>query len=151
MLRKPQIDDYVKLERYSAFINDTYEYYGFITSIDEEDDCVEIYKDLLEDVEGVFFQKVDSKNIHAYQSCVIRLDSLKIRNYLLQELRKVGIQTQFGTYSSVCQPIYDSDPKLCPNSVDLFHQTLAIPLFDELTEEQIKIVSENIIQLLRKF
>lgn len=120
-------------------------------SIKKRAECVQIYKDLLDDVEGIYFQEVDKNNVHAYQSCVIRLESLKIRNFMFKELRKVGVQTQFGTYSSVCQPIYKMDPKLCPNSVKLFHNTLAIPLFDEITEEQIKIVSENIVKLFRNF
>lgn len=117
-------------------------------SVNIRNNVVKIYKDLLENIEGIHFQRINKNNKHAYQSCVIRLESRKIRDYLFDELRKANVQTQFGTYSSVRQPIYNKSPELCPNSSRLFDQTLAIPLFDDITEKQITYVSEKIIHAL---
>jgi perosamine synthetase len=74
---------------------------------------------------------------HVFQTYAILLDEKINRNRLIVNLRSEGIQTQIGTYSSYIQPVYRNTNDECPNSRYLFEHTLALPLFYELTEEEI--------------
>ncbi len=121
-----------------------------LSSIKKRHEIIKIYRDIIGDGEGIYFQKVDQRNVSSYQACVIRLETQKIRDHLFSELHKVKIQAQFGTYSSVCQPIYNKNEESCPNSVKLFNTSLAIPLFDEISEEEANWVAENIVRICRK-
>ena len=49
---------------------------------------------------------------------------------------KKGIQTQIGTYASHIQPVYNSTDK-CPNSLEIFDKSLALPMYYMLNEEDI--------------
>ncbi len=61
----------------------------------------------------------------------------------MERLLEQGIQTQIGTYSCHIQPIYNSVQK-CPNSLDIFRRSLALPLFYALKEEDIDFVVEHL-------
>ena len=78
-----------------------------------------------------------SKNAkHIYQSYVALVDKRINRNKLIETLMNVGIQTQIGTYASHIQPVYNSGDK-CPNSLDIFNRSLALPMYYMLKEEEI--------------
>ncbi len=71
-----------------------------------------------------------------YQSYVVLLDSDVPRNSLIDRMKQRGIQTTIGTYASHLQPAYGkTDP--CPVSLDVFNRTLALPMFYELTADEI--------------
>ena len=76
---------------------------------------------------------------HVYQSYVALVDKRINRNKLIERLRKEGIQTQIGTYACHVQPVYKSEQK-CPNSLDIFNRSLALPIYYKLKEEDINIV-----------
>ena len=76
---------------------------------------------------------------HVYQSYVALVDKRINRNKLIERLRKEGIQTQIGTYACHVQPVYKSEQK-CPNSLDIFNRSLALPIYYKLKEEDIDIV-----------
>ena len=75
---------------------------------------------------------------HVYQSYVALVDKRINRNKLIERLRKEGIQTQIGTYACHVQPVYKSEQK-CPNSLDIFNRSLALPIYYKLKEEDIDI------------
>ncbi len=75
---------------------------------------------------------------HVYQSYVALVDKRINRNKLIERLRKEGIQTQIGTYACHVQPVYKSEQK-CPNSLDIFNRSLALPMYYKLKEEDIDI------------
>ena len=80
-----------------------------------------------------------SKNVkHIYQSYVALVDKRINRNKLIETLMKKGIQTQIGTYASHIQPVYNSTDK-CPNSIDIFNMSLALPMYYMLKEEDIDV------------
>ena len=80
-----------------------------------------------------------SKDVkHVYQSYVALVDKRINRNKLIERLRKEGIQTQIGTYACHVQPVYKSEQK-CPNSLDIFNRSLALPMYYKLKEEDIDI------------
>jgi dTDP-4-amino-4,6-dideoxygalactose transaminase len=51
-----------------------------------------------------------------------------------------GIQTQIGTYASHIQPVYNSNQK-CPNSLEIFNRSLALPMYYMLEEKDIDIAA----------
>ena len=82
-----------------------------------------------------------SENVkHIYQSYVALLDKHINRNKLIEILMKKGIQTQIGTYASHIQPVYNSTDK-CPNSLDIFNRSLALPMYYTLREEDIDVAA----------
>jgi dTDP-4-amino-4,6-dideoxygalactose transaminase len=78
-----------------------------------------------------------SENVkHIYQSYVAFVDKRINRNRLIMTLMEKGIQTQIGTYASHIQPVYNSNQK-CPNSLDIFNKSLALPMYYMLRKEDI--------------
>jgi perosamine synthetase len=88
---------------------------------------------------------VSRKVKHVYQSYVCLVDRRIKRNRLIVNLKKKGIQTQIGTYASHVQPVYKSRDR-CPNSLDIFNRSLALPIYYRLKEEEIDTISK----ILRK-
>ena len=79
---------------------------------------------------------VSSKVTHVFQSYVCVVDDKINRNKLIARLRNEGIQSQIGTYSSHVQPVYRSKQS-CPVSKHLADHSIALPLYYDLTEEEI--------------
>lgn len=87
-----------------------------------------------------------SENVkHIYQSYVTLVNKRINRNKLIMTLMEKGIQTQIGTYASHIQPVYNSNQK-CPNSLDIFNMSLALPMYYMLKEEEIDVA----VALLKK-
>jgi len=85
-----------------------------------------------------------SQNVlHVYQSYVALVDGKVNRNLLMQKLLEKGIQTQIGTYASHIQPIYQSEQK-CPDSLDLYHRSLALPMYYTLEEQDIDFIAMHL-------
>jgi dTDP-4-amino-4,6-dideoxygalactose transaminase len=93
-----------------------------------------------------------NKNVkHIYQSYVSIVDKKINRNKLIEMLIKKGIQTQIGTYASHIQPVYDFRGK-CPNSLEIFNRTLALPMYYILEYIDIDMVAaslKNVIEELK--
>lgn len=97
----------------------------------------------LEDIDFITKPYVQKDVRHIYQSYVALIDKNINRNKLISKLMKHGIQTQIGTYASHIQPVYASQEK-CPNSLDIFNRSIALPLYYELKEEDIDFVTKSI-------
>lgn len=80
---------------------------------------------------------------HVYQTYAVLLKKEINRNKLIIALKKDGIQSNIGTYACHIQPIYECKYK-CLNSLYLFNKTLALPLFYEMEEKQIKYVVDRL-------
>lgn len=74
--------------------------------------------------------------LHIYQSYVAKLDPKVNRNRVIAYMKARDVQAQIGTYASHIQPAYHYEGK-CPVSLSLHNQTMALPFFYEMTEEQI--------------
>ena len=91
-----------------------------------------------------------SKNVkHIYQSYVALVDRHINRNKLIVTLVKRGIQTQIGTYASHIQPVYNSNQK-CPNSLEIFNRSLALPMYYMLREEDIDVAAAHLKKALEE-
>ncbi len=82
----------------------------------------------LQEIEFIDPPHVNENVKHIYQSYVSIVDKKINRNKLIEMLIKKGIQTQIGTYASHIQPVYDFRGK-CPNSLEIFNRTLALPMY----------------------
>ena len=102
-----------------------------------------LYNKLLADNEHITVPIELTNNFHIYQTYAILLNEKINRNALILDLKKDDIQTQIGTYASHIQPVYNSSD-YCPNSKLLFDQSLALPLYYELTEEQVSFVVKRL-------
>ena len=91
-----------------------------------------------------------SKNVkHIYQSYVALVDKRVNRNKLIETLLKKGIQTQIGTYVSHIQPAYNSKQN-CPNSLEIFNKSLALPMYYTLKEEDIDVAALHLKKALEE-
>lgn len=82
---------------------------------------------------------------HSYQSYVVLVKKNSIRNKLLINLRKWGIGCQIGTYTSCIQPVYQHlNPDHCLNSINVFERSLALPMFPDLSFNQMDVIVEKI-------
>ena len=90
----------------------------------------------LQEIESIASPYVSENVKHIYQSYIALVDKRINRNKLIEILMKKGIQTQIGTYASHIQPVYNSNQK-CPNSLNIFNRSLALPMYYMLEEEDI--------------
>jgi dTDP-4-amino-4,6-dideoxygalactose transaminase len=97
----------------------------------------------LQKIERIELPYVSGNVKHIFQSYVTLVNKRINRNKLIEILMKKGIQTQIGTYSSHIQPVYNSEDK-CPNSLEIFNKSLALPMYYMLKEEDIDVVTSHL-------
>ena len=61
------------------------------------------------------------------------------RDMLANFLMTKGIQTQIGTFSSCVQPVYNSNQE-CANSIKIFKDAIALPMYHEMSEQELDYV-----------
>jgi perosamine synthetase len=70
---------------------------------------------------------------------VIRLDDRLNRDLLIAAMRRRDIETTLGTYALHAQPFfqraYGYGPGDLPNSYRIFRQTLTLPLYPQMADE----------------
>jgi dTDP-4-amino-4,6-dideoxygalactose transaminase len=94
-------------------------------------------------------QHVQPYNEHIYQSYVVLVDKEIDRNDMIVRLKDKGVQTNIGTYSSHIQPVYNADQD-CPNSLDIYNRSLALPMYYGLTTDEIDYAVEKIEEVLEE-
>jgi perosamine synthetase len=82
---------------------------------------------------------------HVYQSYVVGLHPAIDRNAVIFSMKKDDIQCQIGTYASHIQPVYRTNDQ-CPNSKFLFDHSLALPLYYEMTDQDVAVVAEKLLE-----
>jgi len=102
-----------------------------------------LYDSLLKDSSEVSIP-VDGSGGHIYQSYVVTLSEGILRNRLIKVLNEDhGIGTTLGTYSCSLQPVYRSRDK-CPISGFLSEHTLALPIYYEMTDDDVSRVAYHL-------
>ena len=104
--------------------------------IERKRELAKYWDEKLREIEFIELPYVSENVTHIYQSYIALVDERINRNKLIVELMKKGIQTQIGTYASHIQPVYNSNQK-CPNSLEIFNSSLALPMYYMLGEEDI--------------
>ncbi len=115
--------------------------------IERKNELAKYWDEKLEEIEHIEAPFV-SKNVkHIYQSYVSLVGKGIKRDSVIEMLAKDGIQTQIGTYASHIQPVYDFKGK-CPNSLEIFERSLALPMYYMLEEKDIDIVANSLNKVL---
>ncbi|MGQ9582478.1 MAG: DegT/DnrJ/EryC1/StrS family aminotransferase [Thermoplasmatota archaeon] len=74
---------------------------------------------------------------HNYQTYCVRFLRSGIRDRVLRRLHAAGVGCTIGTYSLSLLPLFTGK---CPVGRKLFRTTLALPMYHELREEEVKVV-----------
>ena len=101
----------------------------------------------LENIPYITAPYVRSYNYHNYQGYCTLVDNCIDRNSVIQSLKNKGIGSQIGTYSSFIQPAYGSYYE-CPVSLDIYNRALRLPLYYDLTIDEIDIVVSELKKIL---
>lgn len=111
------------------------------------------YNKKLKTIKSLRLPCAEKFNRHVYQAYTITLDKKVNRGKLLLALRKEGIQTQIGTYALHRQPIYrkttNCNKKDFPNSDFIFEQSLALPMYPELSFRKIDYIASALKRMLK--
>ena len=108
--------------------------------IERKRELAKHWDEKLQEIEFIEAPYVSENAKHIYQSYAALVDKRINRNKLIETLMKIGIQTQIGTYASHIQPVYNSKDK-CPNSLDIFNRSLALPMYYMLKEKDIDVAA----------
>lgn len=81
---------------------------------------------------------------HSYQSYVVMLDEGLDRDRVIAAMRRRGVETTLGTYALHAQPFfqkaYGYTSGELPNSYRIFRQSLTLPLYPQMTTEEMEYV-----------
>ncbi|MEW6506955.1 MAG: DegT/DnrJ/EryC1/StrS aminotransferase family protein [Bacteroidota bacterium] len=113
-------------------------------------ELAENYKKLLAHYEQVFIPRVTTNGKHSYQSFCIFIDH---RDRVMNDMRKLGIEVQIGTYSLHLHNAFKENNNIklhgsFENSLYAFNHCLALPLYHQLTFEQQKFITDKLIEVL---
>jgi dTDP-4-amino-4,6-dideoxygalactose transaminase len=99
-----------------------------------------IYNELLADKHYVKVPTVLEGARHIYQTYCIVLKIKGIRDKVIEKMRKMGIETQIGTYCLHIHPLFAHAKKIgsCEVSEYLYNNSIALPLHYALTYEDQK-------------
>ena len=117
--------------------------------IERKRELAKYWDEKLQEIENISPPHVSENVKHIYQSYVALVDKRINRNKLIETLMKKGIQTQIGTYASHIQPVYNSEDK-CPNSLEVFNRSLALPMYYMLREEDIDVATVHLKRALEE-
>jgi perosamine synthetase len=100
-----------------------------------------IYRNLLAGVEGIIVPTEPDGFLHTYQSYVVMTDDGIDRDVLIGLLGRHGVESAIGTYALHVQPYYRDllghRPGDFPNSFRALKQSLALPMFASMTEDEV--------------
>jgi perosamine synthetase len=111
--------------------------------IERKTELAKYWDEKLQDMEFIAPPHVNENVKPIYQSYVSIVDKRINRNKIIEMLIKKGIQTQIGTYASHIQPVYNFKSK-CPNSLEIFNRSLALPMYYMLEENDIDMVAGSL-------
>jgi dTDP-4-amino-4,6-dideoxygalactose transaminase len=110
------------------------------------------YVELLKRVDGVILPRAAEEHLHVYHLFVVQVDS---RDKVCEALRQKGVGTAIHyptplhlqeAYAHMAMPVGSF-----PVSESCAEKLLSLPMFPELTEEQIAYVSQELIAAVRNF
>jgi dTDP-4-amino-4,6-dideoxygalactose transaminase len=121
--------------------------------IKKRNTLADYYNEKLKDIESIQVPFVDEFNKHVYQTYNVLLEKKINRDNVIMKLREKGVQVQIGTYALHKQPVYkDSvqcDENDFPNTKFVFEQSLALPMYHELTFKDIDYIVSALREVLQ--
>jgi dTDP-4-amino-4,6-dideoxygalactose transaminase len=90
--------------------------------------------------------------VSTYQSYVVVLDDWFDRDAVIRELDRLDIESTIGTYGLHLEPYfrdrYGLTPEMYPNATLAARQSLALPMYPDMTEEDVLHVADSLRQVL---
>jgi dTDP-4-amino-4,6-dideoxygalactose transaminase len=91
---------------------------------------------------------------HIYQSFVVLLDAGYDRNGIVRELHDSGIEATLGTYALHDQPFFQRTygyvSGQLPNSHDAFRRTMTLPLYPQMSEQDLDFIASRLIKIVNQ-
>jgi dTDP-4-amino-4,6-dideoxygalactose transaminase len=115
------------------------------TIIQRRIELAKYYTELLAGVDAVRPPEEKKNAKHTYQTYAVYIEKNGIRDKIIEDLRKKGIETQIGTYALHLQPSYRRARKVgkLERAEKLYRNLLALPMCHWMTEsDQEYVVSE---------
>lgn len=110
------------------------------------------YTELLESIEYVTRPTEMGYNKHVWQTYHILINKDINRDKIIENLKKRGIETNFGAYAVHEQPYYKGKYKYCNddfmNSLYAHRRGLALPLHGSITYDDISLVIAELVKVL---
>jgi perosamine synthetase len=111
------------------------------TMIEKRRSIAAAYGRLLEGTAGVTAPVEPPGRFHSYQAYVVVLDRGLDRDAVIGMLRERKVESTIGTYAVHSQPFYrhmlGHGPGDFPNSTNAMNQSLALPMYPAMTEDQV--------------
>lgn len=105
-------------------------------------------RDLLKGMRGITPPQEPSWGGHVYQSFVVMVDDDLDRDKLIERTRAYGIETTLGTYAVHAQPFYMQHYEYkagdLPVSFKAFNQSLTLPLYPQMNEEDLALIARTL-------
>lgn len=118
--------------------------------IERRRDIAKNLTDGLSGVKGFILPSEPSWAFHTYQTYAIILDKSIDRDLFIQGLKQMGIEATIGTYAlhmeKYLHQLYPYKEQDLPNAAKAFRQTVAVPLYPQMTDEEI----ERLIKAVRE-
>ena len=115
----------------------------------------EYYHELLQDMADLALPQAPTRCGHTYQSYVVRVKEggMERRNQVMEALAHEGIETRPGTHAvhrlGYYRKKYKLQPEMFPNACLCEDQTITLPLFPEMTEDDEEFVVAQLRKALR--
>lgn len=112
------------------------------------------YREVLSGISGITLPAEKAYGKHVWQTYHIMLDRKLNRDNIINDLKLRGIETNFGAYSVHEQPYYkkkyEYDDNEYPNSIYAHRSGIALPLFKNLSYDDIKLISFELERILNE-
>lgn len=117
---------------------------------------VDLYKKLFRDNPKVRFLKEESYSDACFHLCPALIDFEKLRinkRLFFEELREAGLNLQVHYIPVYWQPYYKKmgyEKGLCPNAEKYYQQTISLPLYPDLSDEDVREIVNRFNEVLSK-
>ncbi len=112
-----------------------------------------LYAELLGPLDEVTLPAEPEGRIHTYQSYVVLLEEKVDRDAVIASMRDKGVETTIGTYAIHAQPFYRNayghEAGDIPNSYYAFRQSLSLPIYPSLGEDEVREVAKRLKECLQ--
>jgi len=115
-------------------------------NVQERIELVRKYCERLKEIDSIKFQKEEG-NVHSYQALVVRLEGWNNLE-VIEKLSRLGVETTVGAYAvhmlTYYSKKYGYKPEDYPNAKVLHEESIALPLYNGMREEEVEYVVESI-------
>ena len=125
------------------------------SGINKRRNLVKAYQRLLKNIDYIKTPELPSyENSHVWHLFSISIDFKKLKKSrisVMSQLESFGIGTQIHYTPIFLQPYYKlKNSKKLPNALEFYNNTLSLPLYPDLNNQDIKLICDKLIKVLDK-